>query len=59
MITIYSRDDCPWCDRAKEMISMNGESYEEIKIGRDMKMLSVDLNNSARITRVKRNTLIA
>jgi len=36
MITIYSRDDCPWCDRAKEMLSMNGESYEEIKIGRDI-----------------------
>ena len=36
MITIYSKDDCPWCDRAKELITLKGDSYEEIKIGRDI-----------------------
>ncbi len=36
MITIYSKDNCPWCDRAKELLTNKNESYNEIKIGRDI-----------------------
>ena len=36
MITIYSKDNCPWCDRAKELLTQKGETYEEIKIGREI-----------------------
>ena len=36
MITIYSTDNCPWCDRAKELLTQKGETYEEIKIGREI-----------------------
>jgi glutaredoxin len=30
--TIISRDDCSWCDRAKEMITRHGHYYKEIKV---------------------------
>jgi glutaredoxin len=36
VITIYSKDNCPWCDRAKELLTQKGETYEEIKIGREI-----------------------
>jgi glutaredoxin 3 len=36
VITIYSKDNCPWCDRAKELLTNKNESYNEIKIGRDI-----------------------
>jgi glutaredoxin len=35
-VIIYSRDDCPWCVRAKDMLYSIGKEYEEIKIGRDL-----------------------
>jgi glutaredoxin len=35
-ILIYSKDNCPWCDRAKELVTNKGFTYEEIKIGRDI-----------------------
>jgi glutaredoxin len=34
--TIYSKDDCPWCDKAKALMTANGEEYNEIVIGRDI-----------------------
>ena len=36
MITIYSKDNCPWCDRAKELMKTKGEDFDEVKIGRDI-----------------------
>jgi glutaredoxin len=36
VITIYSKDNCPWCDRAKELLTQKGETYEEFKIGREL-----------------------
>ena len=36
MITMYSKEDCPWCDRAKELMNTKNEPYTEIKIGRDI-----------------------
>ena len=36
MITIYSKDNCTWCDRAKELMNTKNEPYTEVKIGRDM-----------------------
>ena len=34
--TIYSKDDCPWCDKAKALMTEYGEGYNEIVIGRDI-----------------------
>ncbi len=36
MITIYSKDNCPWCERAKDYMNVKDEPYTEIKIGRDI-----------------------
>ena len=35
-VIIYSRDDCPWCDRARDLLYSKGVEYEEIKIGREI-----------------------
>lgn len=33
---MYSKDACPWCDRAKELIAAKGDEFEEFKIGREL-----------------------
>lgn len=30
MFTIHSKPTCPWCDKAKALLSMRGYPYEEI-----------------------------
>mgnify|MGYP003582219561 CR=1 FL=1 len=30
MFTVYSKPNCPWCDRAKALLTSKGEAYEEI-----------------------------
>lgn len=34
-VTIYSKDYCPYCDRAKEYFSSRGIAFEEIDVTRD------------------------
>jgi glutaredoxin 3 len=34
-IEIYSADNCPWCDRAKSLLSARGLDFEEIDISAD------------------------
>ena len=40
-ITLFTRDGCPHCDRAKAMIDERGWLYEEIAIGSGVTMDSV------------------
>lgn len=40
-VTIFSRDGCPFCARAKAMLSDNGYRYTEIKVGRDIPLKAV------------------
>lgn len=35
-VTIYSKDQCPWCERAKSLLELHNVAYNEIKIGRDI-----------------------
>jgi len=35
-VKIYSKDDCPWCDRAKELLELHEIKYHEIKVGGDI-----------------------
>jgi glutaredoxin 3 len=35
-IVVYSKDNCPWCDRAKDLLNVKGKQYLEVKIGRDI-----------------------
>ena len=30
---VWSKDDCPFCDRAKALLTMKGIAYEERKVG--------------------------
>jgi len=34
-VTVYSIDNCPYCDRAKELLTARGLSYREIKLDRN------------------------
>lgn len=34
-IKIYTKDDCGWCVRAKELLNRLGLRYTELKLGRD------------------------
>jgi len=35
-VTIYSKDQCPWCERAKSLLELHNVTYNEIKIGREI-----------------------
>jgi glutaredoxin len=35
MLTVYSKNNCPFCDKAKHYLKTNGFEYEEIKIDED------------------------
>lgn len=37
-VIIYSKDYCPYCDRAKEYFSNRGIPFEEIDVTRDPKI---------------------
>lgn len=32
---IYTKEGCPFCDKAKELITSMGDKYEELKLGKD------------------------
>jgi glutaredoxin len=32
VITIYSKNNCPFCDQAKNLLKLKNISYEEIKV---------------------------
>lgn len=38
MFTIYTTDYCPYCDRAKDLLSQLGYSYQEINVQHDPKL---------------------
>lgn len=35
MITVYSKNNCPFCVKAKHLLETKGISYQEIKIDED------------------------
>jgi glutaredoxin len=35
MITIYSSDYCPWCDKAKTLLNSVGLKYKEMILNKD------------------------
>jgi glutaredoxin 3 len=37
MLTVYTKNNCPYCDRAKSLLESKGISYKEIDIQNDPK----------------------
>jgi glutaredoxin len=35
MYKVYTKDDCPWCVKAKRLLMDCGIQFEELKLGRD------------------------
>ena len=35
MVTVYSKNNCPFCDQAKNLLKLKGIDYSEIKIDED------------------------
>jgi len=35
MITVYSKANCPFCDKAKGLLKLKGVAFEEIRIDQD------------------------
>ena len=35
MITVYSKNNCPYCVQAKNLLTLKGIEYQEIKIDED------------------------
>jgi glutaredoxin 3 len=35
MITIYSKNNCPYCDKAKGLLKLKGIEFQEVKIDED------------------------
>ena len=35
-VIIYSKANCPYCDRAKALLSLKNKQYQEMKIGEDL-----------------------
>jgi glutaredoxin len=33
MLTIYTKDDCPYCDRAKALLESRGIEYTTVNVG--------------------------
>ena len=34
-VLVYSKKDCPWCTKAKELLDANGIEYQELIFGQD------------------------
>jgi glutaredoxin len=35
MITVYTKDQCPYCDRAKALLESKGIAYKTVNVGQD------------------------
>lgn len=49
-IIIYSKDYCPYCDRAKALLEQKAIAYKEIRVDQDPEAFQVMLQKSQRRT---------
>jgi glutaredoxin len=35
MLTVYSKDNCPFCDRAKNLLKLKGIRFQEVRVDLD------------------------
>ena len=57
-ITIYSKDYCPYCKAAKQILDAKGLSYTEVDVLKQPERLSEMLERSKRPHALKKNVLI-
>lgn len=48
MIQVYSKNNCPFCDRAKALLELKGLQYEEIRVDLDPTARQFLLNSGHR-----------
>jgi len=36
MFTLYTKDNCSFCDKAKMLLTMKGIAFETVKLGQDI-----------------------
>ena len=46
-ILVYTKDYCPYCDAAKNLLTQKGVGYDEIDVSQDPSQLKVMLERSA------------
>jgi glutaredoxin 3 len=46
-VLVYTKDYCPYCDAAKNLLTQKGVGYDEIDVSQDAKQLKVMLERSA------------
>ena len=47
---IYTKDHCPYCDRAKDLFKKKNIEYKEIRVDLDQKQYEIMLDKSKRRT---------
>jgi glutaredoxin 3 len=50
-ILVYTTTNCPYCDRAKELLTRKGVSYEEVRVDED------DASRDEMVSRSQRRTV--
>ena len=49
MLTVYSKNHCPFCDRAKQLLESKGVPYTEINIEKDPESRQMLIDKGLRI----------
>lgn len=49
-IIIYSKEHCPFCDKAKQLLDHKGASYEEVRVDLNSDELQTMMDRSGRRT---------
>jgi glutaredoxin 3 len=47
-VIIYSKDHCPYCDHAKQLLDQKGVAYEEIRIDKDPEQAKIMMDLTQR-----------
>ncbi len=49
-VVVYSKDHCPYCDKAKDLLKEKGVTFREIRVDYDASQLKIMVEKSGRRT---------